>query len=123
MIDPGRLSEWVKFKPALCETCVAHCCRLPLEVTASDLIRMGLATESECQGSLKKLGKRLVKEGVVNTFRGKTGLFLLQLKSNGDCRYLSLDRKCTIYEKRPEVCRQFPQIGPKPTFCPYEKKT
>jgi uncharacterized protein len=35
-----------------------------------------------------------------------------------DCIYLGADRRCTVYEKRPEVCRQFPRIGPRPGWCP-----
>ena len=43
--------------------------------------------------------------------------------SNNDCLYL--DRKsrlCTIYEKRPDTCRNHPKIGPRPGYCAYKPK-
>jgi len=43
--------------------------------------------------------------------------------SNNDCYYL--DRKsrlCTIYDKRPDTCRNHPKIGPRPGYCAYKPK-
>jgi len=90
-----------------------------LEVTIEDLVRLGLCSEDEARGSHKKLFKRLRKGRVAASYRNGTGLFMLQSKSNGDCQFLnSSTRLCTVYEKRPGVCRKFPSIGPRPTFCP-----
>ncbi|MEK6624736.1 MAG: YkgJ family cysteine cluster protein, partial [Bdellovibrionota bacterium] len=36
--------------------------------------------------------------------------------------YLNEERRCSIYERRPETCRNHPKIGPRPNFCPYQKK-
>ncbi|MBX9765905.1 MAG: YkgJ family cysteine cluster protein, partial [Bdellovibrionales bacterium] len=38
----------------------------------------------------------------------------------GDCYFLEAKtRRCTVYEKRPQVCRFFPErMGPKLGFCP-----
>jgi Fe-S-cluster containining protein len=95
-----------------------------LEVTIEDLVRLGVCSEDEAQGSHKKLFKRLRKEKVAMSFRIGTGLFMLQSKSNGDCQFLdSHTRLCTVYEKRPGVCRKFPMIGPRPTFCPARRKS
>jgi Fe-S-cluster containining protein len=121
-MDPQRPTEWVKYKKGLCETCWAGCCTLPVEVSVVDLIRLGLVTEDEASISLKKVAKRLMKEGLIQAFQGKSQLFVLEQISGRDCIFLGKDRRCTVYEKRPEVCRSFPKIGPKPTFCPYKDK-
>lgn len=118
LCDVGRPSTWVRYRPRLCEGCRAHCCQLPVEVSPADLVRMGLASPDEKQESIKRLGQRLLKEGVIQSFHARSRLFILEQKQNGDCRYLGADRRCTIYETRPDVCRQFPEIGPRPGYCP-----
>lgn len=92
---------------------------MPVEIKLSDLIRLGVATEDEAQTSIKKLAKRLMKEGIIVSYRSGTEFFMLSQKANRDCLYLdSKTRLCTVYEKRPDTCRQFPSIGPRPGFCP-----
>lgn len=119
MIDKDRPSTWVPFRESLCKGCRADCCAMLLEVTTEDLVRLGICSEDEALGSQKKLFKRLRKEKIAMSFRDGTGLFMLQSKSNGDCQFLnSQTRLCTVYDRRPNVCRKFPSIGPKPTFCP-----
>ena len=120
--NPDRPSTWLTYREANCSSCLAVCCRLPLEVKAPDLVRLGLATSDEAVAP-KRLGKRLVREGVVRSFRAATGLFMLEQKPNGDCRYLGEDRRCTVYELRPDTCREFPsKVGPRVGFCPYRRK-
>lgn len=120
--DQDRPSTWGPYRESNCAICQAVCCRLPLEVRAGDLVRLGVAAEDEA-GAPKRLGKRLVREGIVRTFRAATGLFLLRQKSNGDCLFLGDDRRCTVYEKRPDTCRDFPaKVGPRVGFCPYRGK-
>ena len=120
--DPQRPSTWTQFKKGLCNNCWAGCCTLPVEASAADLIRLGLTTEEEAGLSLKKLAKRLMKEKIVRLYNQKSQLFLLEQKANSDCIYLDKNRLCTVYDKRPEVCRKFPSIGPKPGYCPTRKK-
>jgi len=115
-------STWVLFRPSLCDGCRAGCCTLPVEVTASDLVRLELATQDEVTGSLKKVAKRLARDGVIVSFRARTGLFILTQKNNNDCLYLGADRRCTVYEKRPETCRNFPKVGPRSGYCPNQAK-
>ena len=79
---------------------------------------MDLIDEDERSGSLKKAAKRLIKDGVVRYFRAGERLFTLDQKANDDCRYLDENRKCQIYDKRPKVCRSFPEVGPRSGFCP-----
>ncbi|HEY8279615.1 MAG TPA: YkgJ family cysteine cluster protein [Bdellovibrionota bacterium] len=120
--DPDRPSTWLAYRSSNCESCQAVCCRLPLEVRAPDLVRLGLARPEE-EASPKKLGKRLMREGVVRTFRAATGFFLLEQQANGDCRFLDADRRCTVYEIRPDTCKGFPSdLGPRVGFCPYRRK-
>lgn len=98
---------------------------LPVEVSASDLMRLGVLTEDEASASLKKAAKRLKSEGLIKRYTPSTGIFILETHGEMECIYLNRDglkkRYCTVYEKRPEVCRRFPAIGPKPGSCPHEK--
>ena len=95
---------------------------MPVEVLAEDLFRLGLIGEDEVRGSPKKVFKKLSKQGVLKSFRASTGLFMLVQKSNDDCIFLGADRLCEVYDRRPGVCREFPKIGPRPGFCPANKK-
>jgi hypothetical protein len=97
---------------------------MPVEVHLTDLIRLGVTDEDEASGSIKKLAKRLIKEKIVISYRAGTNLFMLSAKPNGDCVFLdSQTRLCTVYENRPEVCRKFPEIGPRPGYCPAIKRS
>ncbi len=119
VIDPQKPSTWKAYKNGMCDGCAAGCCTLPLEASAYDLMRLGLLTEDEAASSLKKAAKRLMKEGLIQSFRATTGVFIIQQRGGRDCIFLGeKDRLCTVYEKRPEVCRQFPKIGPRPGYCP-----
>ena len=120
--DPQRPSTWRKYRKGLCEGCWGGCCTLPVEVSAVDLMRLGLATEDECSISLKALAKRLMKEKVIQTFNPRNQVFVLAQVGGRDCIYLDKNRLCTVYDKRPAVCRKFPEIGPRPGYCPNKKK-
>jgi Fe-S-cluster containining protein len=119
-VDVDRLSTWTPYKPSFCKSCWAGCCRLPVEASPADMVRLGLITEDESRGSLKKHARRLISEGLVKSFRATTGLFTLSQTPAGDCVYLDpKTRFCTTYETRPDVCRKFPAtLGPKLGFCP-----
>jgi Fe-S-cluster containining protein len=117
--DPQKPGTWKPYRNGLCEGCSAGCCTLPLEVSAYDLIRLGVVTEDEAAASLKKVARRLSKEGMVRSFFSKTGVFIIEQRGGRDCYFLDpKTRLCTVYEKRPEVCRTFPKIGPRPGYCP-----
>jgi Fe-S-cluster containining protein len=120
--DAQRPSTWTKYNKGLCEGCWSGCCTLPVEASAADLIRLGLITEEEAAISLKDVGKKLMKQKVIQAFNAKIQLFVLAQVAGRDCIYLDKDRLCTVYDKRPEVCRRFPTIGPRPGFCPAKKK-
>ena len=115
--DVDRPSTWKKYQSGLCNGCKASCCSLPVEATAKDLVRLGLISEDEVMESPKKIARRLSSAGYVQSFRAKNGLFTLQQKSDRTCVFL-INSMCSVYDKRPEVCRLFPEIGPRPGFCP-----
>lgn len=117
-----RLSNWTKYRPRLCDGCWSACCRLPVEASAADLVRLGVLAEDEASGSLKKAARRLESEGIIRQFRATNGIFTLAQSPTGDCIYLGKDRLCTVYERRPDVCRRFPDIGPRPGYCPSLRK-
>lgn len=124
LTNKDRPSTWKSYKDGMCNGCYGSCCTMPVEVKLSDLIRLGLTDEDEAKASMKKLAKRLIKEKIIVSYRQGTDLFMLSQKANDDCYFLdSTTRLCTVYEKRPEVCRSFPQIGPRPGFCPVRKKS
>lgn len=111
--------KWTKYRDGLCTGCTGACCTMPVEIKASDLVRLGLTDEDEVSINPKKLAKRLIKEGIVSSYREGTGNFMITQKANDDCYFLDTQtRLCTVYEKRPDTCREFPNIGPRPGFCP-----
>jgi uncharacterized protein len=116
--DAQRPSTWVRYRKGLCEGCWGGCCTLPVEVSARDLIRLGLTTEEEAAASLKSLARRLERERVIQAYQPRSQLFVLAQKYGRDCLYLGPHRLCRVYERRPEVCRLFPRIGPRPGYCP-----
>lgn len=112
-------SGWRQFtSPKLCDSCRALCCTFPVEASIKDLHRLELISDDELLASPKKVAKRLIKEGFIKSFRASTGIFTLSQKADESCVFLGHDRRCTVYAKRPEVCRLFPKIGPRPGFCP-----
>jgi len=122
-VDIENVTTWVKYSARLCRNCVANCCRLPVEATIEDLVRIGVVDEFEIGENLKKLAKRLKKEGVVDHFYQKKERFTLTRMASGDCHYLdNSTRRCTIYSRRPDTCRNHPHIGPRSGFCAFSGK-
>jgi Fe-S-cluster containining protein len=122
--DIDNIATWAKYNAKLCELCKATCCSLPVEVKAKDLVRMELVDEFELQDNSKKIAKRLMKERVVEHFHAKSETFTLARMANGDCLYLDHhSRRCTIYGKRPDTCRNHPQVGPRSGYCAFQNKT
>ncbi len=114
---------WQRYRKGMCSSCRAGCCTLVVEVTAADLIRLELTDQFEVDHSLKNLIKRLKRDGVIKRYNFRTGIFILEQSSNGDCIFLDPGRNCRVYEKRPGVCRKHPLVlGPRPGCCPYTPK-
>lgn len=121
--DIDQPKTWIKYNSKLCKECTGACCSLEVEVRASDLSRMGVADEYELEENPKKVAKNLKKEGIIDHFSQKKGIFSINRMANGDCIYLDSHlRRCTIYEQRPDTCRNHPQIGPKPGYCAFTQK-
>ncbi len=116
-------STWLKYKNGLCEGCHSGCCTMPVEISLDDLVRLELVSPDDLENlSAKRIAKNLLKSGHVKSYRADSGLFTLVQKSNDDCLFLNEKRLCSVYEKRPDVCRQFPNIGPRPGYCPAIRK-
>lgn len=122
-VDTRNPATWVRFKPSLCKGCQAGCCTMPVKVDAEDLFHMGYLTLYEVNGPLKRIAKRLMKAGIVRSYRDSNRIFTLERKNGWDCIFLGADRLCTIYDRRPYVCRQFPSGGARPGYCPSQRKS
>ena len=123
-VDKDRPSSWKKYDSAFCVNCRAGCCTMPVEVKGEDLVRLQVISSDELENSIKKAAKNLKKAGIISSYREGTDLFMLTQKANGDCYFLDAKtRFCTVYDKRPSTCRNFPAIqGTRLGFCPAEKK-
>lgn len=96
---------------------------MPVEATVDDLIRMEVVTPFEAQERLKRLANRLKKEGVIDHYNPRRAVFTLARRANDDCVFLDLkSRRCTIYGKRPTICRNHPEVGPRPGHCPHQER-
>lgn len=122
--DRERPETWLRFEKHLCASCHATCCTMPVEVRLDDLIRLGLADEFERGEPLKSIARRLQREGIIDHFHQRSGVFTLARRSNDDCLFLdATSRRCTVYERRPATCRNHPQVGPRPGHCAYRPRT
>jgi Fe-S-cluster containining protein len=93
---------------------------MPVEVTIEDLLRLGKISEDDLHISRGKFVNRLKKEGLISSYREATKKFMLANRPNGDCLFLDeKSRLCTVYAKRPQLCRDFPMLkGNRPGYCP-----
>ena len=118
--DLERPGTWIKFRNSLCDACRASCCTMPAEVRIADLVRMEVVDSFEAEEPLRFIAKRLLKAGLIDHFNHKSERFTLARRANGDCIYLDgTTRRCTIYEKRSDTCRNHPRIGPRPGYCAF----
>lgn len=124
MTNKDRPSTWIKYETKYCDSCVASCCTMPVEINSADLIRLGLASIDDINQSIKKTAKKLKKDGFISSYREATDLFMISQKSNDDCYFLdSKTRLCTVYDRRPGTCRDFPtKVGTRVSFCPYSQR-
>ena len=121
--DPGDPGTWRRYRKGLCGSCRAGCCSLVVEVTAEDLIRLGLASGWEVENAIKGLIRSLKREGIIRRYNFRTERFVLEQTGAGDCRFLDEERRCSVYEDRPSVCRAHPlELSPRAGFCPYVPK-
>lgn len=124
VVDVDNVQSWTRYKPGLCDQCMANCCTMPVEVRLADLVRLAWVDAFEAEASPAKLiAKRLQKAKLIERFNHKTELFTLARRADGDCALLDArTRRCTVYAQRPNTCRLHPQVGPKPGHCPFGGK-
>jgi len=123
LVDINDTNTWPRYKPGMCDDCIANCCRMPVEATLDDLIRMEIITPFEASEKMRRLARKLKKEGIIDSYNPSRILFTLARRPNADCIFLDpQSRRCTIYNKRPAICRNHPQIGPRPNHCAYQQK-
>ncbi|MFM2056293.1 MAG: hypothetical protein RLY71_678 [Pseudomonadota bacterium] len=125
LVDVDRLETWTRYRPGLCDSCMANCCTMPVEVKLADLVRLGLVDPFEAEHEEARLiARRLIKLRQVERYHHKDGIFTLARRADGDCQFLDAQtRRCTVYEQRPNTCRKHPQVGPRPGHCPYGART
>ena len=123
-VEVDRPDTWTRHRAGLCDSCVANCCTMPVEVRLPELVRLGLVDPFEVEHEApKQIAKRLDKAGLIDHFNFKHSVFTLARRASGDCQFLDAKtRRCTVYEQRPDTCRKHPHVGPKPGYCPYGAK-
>ena len=121
IVDVDRTETWTRYRKGLCDSCAANCCTMPVEARLADLVRLGLVDAFEAEHEApKQIAKRLSKAGLIEHFSFKHEIFQLARRAGGDCQFLDAQmRRCTVYERRPDICRKHPQVGPRPGHCPY----
>ncbi len=124
IVDVDRTETWTRYRPGLCDSCMANCCTMPVEVKLPDLVRLGLVDPFEAEHEApKQIAKRLTKAGIVERFYFKLDIFTLARRADGDCQFLDFHtRRCSVYERRPGTCRKHPQVGPRPGHCPHGRR-
>ncbi len=87
-----------------CEACTAYCCSYPrIIVTESDIARLGERFGLSPEEARRKLTKAGYEDGERVLRHRRDRIF------GSACQFLDRKtRRCTVYEHRPEVCRDFP---------------
>jgi uncharacterized protein len=121
--DPDNTATWAKYSAKLCRHCTAGCCRLPVEVKIPDLVRLGQLDEFCRHEEPRLLARQLIKRGIVEHFHARSATYTLSRRADGSCLFLDPhDQRCTVYANRPDTCRNHPLIGPRPGYCPFQRK-
>ena len=117
-------NTWRVYKKGLCNDCWAGCCTLPVEARASDLVRLGLTTAEEVAWAPEAVAAKLFRRKIIQSYDQHEQMFTIAQVSGRDCIFLDqTSRRCTVYDKRPDTCRNFPKVGPRSGHCPYIPKS
>ena len=104
IIDEGKIKTNGRELPVLfdCSKCPAYCCSYDrIEVTRRDIIRLAKHFGLSYDQAEKRYTKIAYGERVL---RRKTDHVYKRV-----CQFLDKEsRRCTIYEARPAVCREYP---------------
>lgn len=115
--DPSAWRPW----PGSCDGCWAGCCHLPVDVERGDLVRLGWLDAAEARAPAAWIFLRLKARGLLQAVNVKADRFVLAQGEGGRCRLLGADARCTVYDRRPATCRAFPDVGPRPGCCPWDR--
>jgi uncharacterized protein len=118
-VDRHTPATWVTYNPQHCQNCWADCCTLPVQATSEEMFHLGFLKLTEVNGPLKRIAQRLKRDGIIAAYNDRTRLFRLAQRPGGDCVFLDSKRRCTVYDSRPSICRQFPMNSKRPGFCPH----
>ncbi|MBF0206562.1 MAG: YkgJ family cysteine cluster protein [Oligoflexia bacterium] len=124
--DVNDFKTWTCYQKKLCTNCLAGCCSLALEVSAADLYLLQPITDrffEEDDFYRKEIILKLKKVGIIEKYNFKANLFTLARKASGECVYLNLQKRCSVYDRRPRTCQAFPLIPYFQGHCPYQRKT
>lgn len=106
MIALTRHIDYPDFTPidkSLCGQCGSECCDSSTPFTKEDI------------ASIKKDYRKLLRG--VEFIPDGNGVFTLRKRSNEQCVFLDQNKRCRIYDIRPQICRDF---GDKPyCLCAY----
>ena len=120
-MDFEKPATWRRYREGLCDDCMADCCKMTVEVKVADLLKMGVIDDFEAGEPIKSLAKSLSKQNIIRRFSHRHETFTLAQHGNKDCIFLDQEtRKCTVYENRPDTCRDNPEkISHRIGHCPY----
>ena len=87
-----------------CDLCPAYCCSYPrVIVSKTDLERLAAHFGVDLKQARKRFTKKGAEKGERVLRHRKDHIF------KSVCRFLDQEeRRCTVYEARPEICREYP---------------
>ncbi len=106
--DKGDLEN--TFPVADCDNCEEKCCPPRVVVSLFDLVRFiddGL--EERISGQFKGFVELFLSDDGKDVDLTRPHMFPIDSDAK-DCVFLGEDRKCSIYDKRPFICRSYPVV-------------
>lgn len=87
IVSIDNRDTWTKYRLGLCNGCQAFCCRMPVEATLTDLIRIEVVDPFDAQGRLKRIAWKLKQQGIIEHYNLSQGKFTLARRPNLDCTF------------------------------------
>lgn len=87
------LDDFTPINKELCSQCGAECCDVSTPFSLEDIKQ------------IKKKHKKLLRG--VKLVKSKADAYTLHKRGNTQCVFLSEDKRCKVYEDRPQICRDF----------------
>ncbi len=91
--------------PSTCREGCAHCCTLPVEVTADEAALLAEAVRDGCEIALDRLADQARREKHDPAWRSRTD-------PGNRCAFLRAEGTCSAYDRRPSACRKHLVISP-----------